>query len=185
MAYADWPKVYWGGRHADDRRGFEARNCSPSVCRTPRAKTFAEPPPPFGRQIGPVLQGGGPNRQLARAWVRGPRLSYMLSPSTAFRNVGLVFPRRCHASFAEPLKVAAAPSEGPEGRASELRRCHASVRMGPSATLSGSTLQGVAEEAWPRGARRWFQSRERKDVGLDPGAVGHVGRRPAKSTPQI
>ena len=158
VACADWPKVYWEGRHADDRRGFEARNCSPSVCRAPRATTLAETPPPFGRQIGPVLQGAGPNRQLARAWVRGPRLSYMLSPSTAFRNVGQVIARRCHATFAERLKVAAAPSEGPDGRASEICRCRASVRMGPGATSSGSTLQGVAEEAWPRGARRCFKT---------------------------
>ena len=95
------------------------------------------------RQLGRVAQGADSKRQSARAWVRRPLLSYILSSSTAFRDAGQVLARRSHESLAEWLKAAAAPSEGPEGRESEHRRYHRAVRRIPSATSSGSTLRGV------------------------------------------
>ena len=182
LAYADWHKAFWGCATPATGVGLNPCSCSPSFCRTPCAEALDETTPPFGRQIGPKVQGAGSTRQPARVWVRRQRLSYMLLPSTAVRIVDQVFARRCHASLAERRKAAEPPNEGPEGRESELRRCHRPVRMVTSATSSGSTLQGVAEKALPSGARRCFQPLVRKGVGLDSSAAGHVGHRTTKAT---
>ena len=101
--------------------------------------------------------------------IRRPRLSHMLSPSTAFRIAGRVFARGC----------GGAPREGPEERESEPRRWHALVSRIAAAIPSGSTLRGVTKITWPSGVRCWLQPLVRNGVASEHRAVGHDGRRRA------
>ena len=140
---------------------------------------------PFRRQIGRVVDGVGCKHQSSRARVRRLRLACMLSLSTAFRITSQVLARRYHESLTAWLRTAAAPSEGQEGSEYEPRRWHPFVRGIAAATLSGSTLRGVAKTAWPSGVRRRLQPLVHKGVASDSRAVGHDGRRRAKATPLI
>ena len=140
---------------------------------------------PFRRQIGRVVDGVGCKHQSSRARVRRLRLACMLSLSTAFRITSQVLARRYHESLTAWRRTAAAPSEGQEGSEYEPRRWHPFVRGIAAATLSGSTLRGVAKTAWPSGVRRRLQPLVHKGVASDSRAVGHDGRRRAKATPLI